>query len=407
MADTDTAANRVFHLVYGGDKDQVAEAIENYRKPGFGQTDSNLKHLDAIDNYHKLGFGQLASKRKHLDALFNLVSTQKEHSLLHLACLYNTEEVASYLLSLWNQWKCKRDEYGATAVMYAARAGMAGFVKEWIKRGYDVTSTDKKDRNILHYFWAPDSIFYDILDLERKPCNHEIMEELFYLILQKGIDIFQVVSQARDLVRCAIESKYFTIAVHILADKSRARTLWDKRLYRTIALLSQYKIYHRVKLDTKPLPVLGDYIHLCLWECFHQDSTIKKRREIIESFETTIRSARLNVNEPDDNGRTALHHLCYYQFDTEPYGLREGLVAKLLELGADPNLTDIRGCTPLMCAVDRGYVDAEDLNDNQHETGIAKLLKTNQTCEEKATAEGNEKTNKEESELVKEKNPSN
>ena len=348
-----------------------------------------------------------------------------DRSFLHYVGLFGTDEKALWALSLefnvssiniygsrvtrkekipWNT--C--DKFGATPVMYAARSGLVGFVKEILKKHTSyVRVTDKSGRNIFHYLWGVDSIFTGAPDIRRQLCDNETMEELCRIFMAYEVDLFQPDKLRRDPVYCALESRSYTVLVYILSDHSRTRQLWDKRLYHTMALLSTHKIYHRVVLSTKPLPVLGDFIHLCLWQCFQEDSTTKKRREIIEDFQTTVRFATLNVNEPDDNGRTALHHLCYYQFDTEPYGLREGLVAKLLELGADPNLKDIRGCTPLMCAVDRGYVDAEDLNDSQHETGIAKLLKTNQTCEEKATAEGNEKTNKGEAELVKENKPSN
>ena len=348
-----------------------------------------------------------------------------DRGFLHYVCIFGTDEKALWALSLefttygvgpyrteskhFIPWNTK-DKFGATPVMYAARSGMIGFVKEIIKKypySANVKDKDNRDRNIFHYLWGVDSIFRGVPDIRRQLCDNETMEELCRIFMESEVDLFHPDKKRRDPVYCALESRSYTVLVYILSDHSRTRQLWVKRLYHTIALLSTHKIYHRVVLNTKPLPVLGDFIHLCLWECFQEDPTTKKRREIIEDFQTTVRFARLNVNEPDDNGRTALHHLCYYQFDTEPYGLREGLVAKLLELGADPNMTDIRGCTPLMCAVDRGYVDAEDLNDNQHETGIAKLLKTNQTCEEKAIAEGNEKTNKEESELVKENKPSN
>ena len=116
-------------------------------------------------------------------------------------------------------------------------------------------------------------------------------------------------------------------------------------------------------------------MHLCVREYF-TNGAMKSFKQKMEKFEETVDKAKLNVNEEDDNGMTALHHLCYYQFELEPYGLRDGLVAKLLDLGADPNIEDLSRFTALMCAVDAGFVRDADLNDHRYDTGIGRLLRS-------------------------------
>ena len=95
-----------------------------------------------------------------------------------------------------------------------------------------------------------------------------------------------------------------------------------------------------------------------------------------ETLQRVFESGKLNLNETDHNGMTALHHLCYYEYDSEPYGLREVLVAKLLELGADPNLKDIRGYTPLMCALEKRYIVLYDHSDprRSNDQGMGRML---------------------------------
>ena len=173
----------------------------------------------------------------------------------------------------------------------------------------------------------------------------------------------------------AIQDKNIHILVYILSDIERARRIWNEGEMELIGKLSEMKIHPRVKLLTQPVNVIGGYMHLCVRECF-TDGAMKSFKQKMEKFEETVDKAKLNVNEVDDNGMTALHHLCYYQFDSEPYGLRDGLMAKLLDLGADPNIEDLSGFTALMCAVDAGFVRDADLNDHRYDTGIGRLLRS-------------------------------
>ena len=119
-------------------------------------------------------------------------------------------------------------------------------------------------------------------------------------------------------------------------------------------------------------------MHTTVAVCFMHKCTVTIT-ERISLFEEIVLKNKLNINELEDNGMTALHHLCYYEYFSEPYGLREVLVAKLLELGADPNIKDIRGYTPLMCALEKGYVRIYDPTDprSQNENGFGRLLKAN------------------------------
>ena len=75
-----------------------------------------------------------------------------------------------------------------------------------------------------------------------------------------------------------------------------------------------YQICPRVLTDSEPVEVFGGFMHLCVKDCLKKD--VKKGN---------------NVNELDDNGRTALHYLSYFESDCEPYGMRGHLIAKLIK----------------------------------------------------------------------------
>ena len=166
------------------------------------------------------------------------------------------------------------------------------------------------------------------------------------------------------------------ILYSMASDPATGINIWKQGNNKSIKALSTRKIYPVVKVETKTNIFVGGLMHVCIQDCFAMES---KLNTAIEKFEKTVAECTLNVNEGDENGMTALHHLCFYEYAREPYGLRDSLVAKLLELGANPNIKDIRGYTPLMCAIEKGYVVTHDPNDprNITEKGIGKLLKVN------------------------------
>ena len=146
---------------------------------------------------------------------------------------------------------------------------------------------------------------------------------------------------------------------------------------RNIAEIWKY-IYACAIYGTKPSQAFYGLVHLTVAQCFIQGMGIFSKPKV-DQMEEIITDFKLNINETDGNGMTALHHLCYYEYDSEPYGLREVLVAKLLELGADPNIKDIRGYTPIMCAIEKGYAIKYDPLDprGENKKGIGRLLKPN------------------------------
>ena len=399
-----------------------------------------------------------------VQTLLNL-NDRKNRNLLHYACLYNTNDVATWLfltMQTNNVDVTQKDTMGASAVLYAARAGMVGFVLGWIKKGYDIQGSadirgnnilhyccgdveelsiteipgsrqkvakqediqmiikflidakglpknqdkygtnpamyatrkgvvevvsecikqknaindvDKNGRNVLHYCWANEKIFTDLPVVRRAPCNQFKMKEIAQMLIDAGADYLAEDITGICPLQHAIQDKNIHILVYILSDTERAKRIWNEAAVELIGKLSEMKIHPRVKLPTKPVNVIGGYMHLCVRKCFTQ-CAMKSFKQKMEKFEETVDKAKLNVNEVDDNGMTALHHLCYYQFDSEPYGLRDGLMAKLLDLGADPKIEDLSGFTALMCAVDAGFVRDADLNDHRYDTGIGRLLRS-------------------------------
>ena len=400
-----------------------------------------------IDEFKKSGNSQLTSK------------DSDGRNILHYSCMYNQDDVATGILathvssySTYSISPIVRDNYGATAVMYAARAGLTSFVSKWISGGYDIENIDNEGRNILHYCLGegptippiensrqktaneekPESIiqlFIDAHKLPRKSNNCDVsplmiaarnglvsfvkewinnkyeinqvdhcrqnvlhyaliednkdlpkrsklwspdsMAKITQLLLDAGADfLYEDIDVPSPLLEI-INNEYIHILTYLLSDTARARKVWQILPTEEVGKFSNYRIYPRVMLQKNPINVVGGYMHLCLEESFDKDTKLRNEKRI-ENFQKTVETSKLNVNEVDDNGMTALHHLCYYQFDSEPYGLRDALVAKLLDIGADPNIEDKKGLTALKYAVDLGYAGG---NDPQNETRIGKLLK--------------------------------
>ena len=322
----------VFSNVIIGGKDQINQLIHNYESnlevPLWSQTDDNGRNL------------------------------------LHYACMYNTDEVATWMLSsedvFYGQPIPKiRDKFGVTAVMYAARAGMVAFVKEWINQGADIMSADKHGVNILDYCLGAGVTFPEQICAAWDPNKGKIdeMKQVAQMLTDNGVKSSAL--EKRNMTPLDYIDKY----CYFIDSDVNVPAKIQKAIYKCV---------------TKEM----SQCHTCLAVCFMQNDNLDNNARVTK-FAEKVSNARLNINETDENGMTALHYLCYYEYDSEPYeydiepyGLRELLVSKLLELGADPNIKDIRGYTPLMCALQKGYVDLYDQDDPRRANvqGLGRLL---------------------------------
>ena len=119
----------VFMTVATGDSSKIKQAMDNYKEPG-------------ITSYNPRAS---IFARKDRDG----------RNLLHYACMYNTDYVATWMLSVTDNNEkyipIVRDMFGASAVMYAARAGMLQFIKIWITQGQSIKDLDKNGMGILYY----------------------------------------------------------------------------------------------------------------------------------------------------------------------------------------------------------------------------------------------------------------
>ena len=254
------------------------------------------------------------------------------------------------------------DKFGANPVMYAASTGKVSFLQQWIKEGGKIQFTDRQGKNILDYCLGAGEIFPKLNGASWDPTygNMDQIIQVAKSLTEKGLQSSAL--QKRGITLVEFIDKYWgsinfevCIPIKVLRD-----------------------IYECMIKGTKPKEVYGGQTHLCVAICFMQNYD-KDNNQRMAQFENMVLRCKLNINETDSSGMTALHHLCYYEYDSEPYGFREVLVAKLLELGADPNIKDIRGYTPLMCAIEKGYTIKYDPFDprSENDKGIGQLLKVN------------------------------
>ena len=157
----------VFRSMITVDRDQINQAINNYRDPN-------------RDKYHRYWLYQETDR--------------DEHNLLHYVCIYTTDNVATWMLSLKDDNMGSpipktSDKFGATAVMYAARAGMIVFVKEWIEQGGNIKSVDKKGRNILHYCCGAGKIIPTLdteIDIDLHAMRKDQIKIMAYFLIENG-----------------------------------------------------------------------------------------------------------------------------------------------------------------------------------------------------------------------------
>ena len=334
----------VFRMVMSGKRGQINQAINNYRNPSvifpryylFEKTDSDGRNL------------------------------------LHYACIYNTDEVATWMLLITGDTSSRSpiprisDNFGATAVMYAANTGKVTFVQEWIKEEACINTVDEQGSNTLHYCCGGATIPNVPEVTENSNIGKETLRQMSDLLIDNGItynckDMFGR-TPIQYILNVDVDCKCFDLQA--LQTRNTAE-VWKC-------------IYACAVFGTKPLHAYGGLMHLTVAHCFIQGISLFNKAKA-DQIEEIITNFKLNINELDDNGMTALHHLCFYECDTEAYGMREVLVAKLLELGADPNIKDIRGYTPLMCAIEKGYAIKYDPLDPrcENDKGIGQLLKIN------------------------------
>ena len=343
----------VFRTVITGDRDQIEQAINNYREPGYSDCRYYLY------------------KKKDSDGC----------NLLHYACMYNTDEVATWMLSLTDDNQYSRapipkisDNFGATAVMYAASTGKFTFLKAWSKQVSNVKNIDKEGRNILNYFCGSGQTIPEMDNQAARLLLDRDQARLAHFLIEKGFSFYAADPDGMIPFKIYTETNFNKCLYLNQSDADGAQKSW-KEVYETINVIKTGKLHSPTLPEPSSLKIYGGLMHTAVAFCFmyHVTTGIKQRSE---NFEEKITFGKLDVNETDGDGMTALHHLCYYEYDSEPYGLREVLVAKLLELGADPNLKDIRGYTPLMCALERKYIVLYDHSDprRSNDQGMGSLL---------------------------------
>ena len=331
----------VFRTVITGDRDQINQAIKNYRTT-YGYPRFYLYQMKDSDG----------------------------RNLLHYACMYNTDDVATWMLSLRDDLRSSpipkiSDKFGATAVMYAASRGMGKFVQEWIKQGADINTVDEEGRNILHYCCGAGEKMQTKATKTERIKNSDLMKQVARILIDNEVNY-------------SLQDKTGMTPIQYLfgADKYLFLANLDEN---NIPKQICQAIYTYLMTTENSVPIFGGQLHTTVAVCFMHKCTVTIT-ERISLFEEIVLKNKLNINELEDNGMTALHHLCFYEYFSEPYGLREVIVAKLLELGVDPNIKDIRGYTPLMCALEKGYVRIYDPTDprSQNENGFGRLLKANE-----------------------------
>ena len=111
--------------------------------------------------------------------------------------MYNTDEVATWMLSLRDDYRNSRapipkisDNFGATAVMYAASTGKVTFLKEWIKQKFNIKVEDNKGRNILNYFCGTGQIIPEVENTAGRIQVGEAQATLAHVLMENGFDSY-------------------------------------------------------------------------------------------------------------------------------------------------------------------------------------------------------------------------
>ena len=303
---------------------------------------------------------------KRLQTLYQK-KDKTDRLLLHHACMYNTDEVATLLLvDDKTNFALSTDKYGANPAMYASRGGLAEFVKKWLDKYFNsVCNVDKEGRNMLHYCCGGGEISPDLLGAKRLPSQLDLdkVTECAKILMEKGIDVHQKDNFGITPLEYAVEHGLSKIVAWILPIPSEFNKFY------------QTKGHIDVLLQESPQRLVGGIIHLYVRLCFTCNHGYTNEWKV-QGLKRMISDLQLNVNHVDDNKMTVLHYLCFYSYDNEPYGLREALLETLLELGANHTMKDVRGNTPLMCAMERGFVKLNDMTDPrlQNQSNIWKIL---------------------------------
>ena len=352
---TDTYTRNLFYYAASYDVQQVKQSIDSYKQ--------------AYQNQQKL--------QNPLDRISQHKDRDGRH-ILHYACMYNKDDVAVMLLTARDENSENTvpgfrtaDNFQVTPLMYAARAGLVDFVNEWIKQKYDVKSMDKKRRNVLHYCCSNGVVIPDLTsgNARQKPEDilMENVDKVTVILYEEGVDPLLKDFQGQSVIKLALHNKRYAIVPYIITDYYDLDFELDQVDMFTIKIM-------KIPLVGSP-GVFGGMLHFVLQRIFNTKPDVKCNDKVA-IFEKIVTKYGFDVNETDSNGMTPLHHLCYIRFDLEPYGLREGLIAKLLELGADKDIEDVRGCTPLTCAIEKNFISDNDTYDpmNENKKGIAQLL---------------------------------
>ena len=162
--------------------------------------------------------------------------------------MYNTDEVATWLLSLTYTYSeltmLETDNFGATPVMYSAMSGRVNFVKEWIERKLDIYSKDKEGRNILHYCCGAGANIPEHPEAVGEVTKDGIIQ-VVYILLDNGVDYTLVDARGmlptQYILDINLQEKWFTL------DSADTKRRWKEIFERVIlnfkASRSSYWMY--------------------------------------------------------------------------------------------------------------------------------------------------------------------
>jgi ankyrin repeat protein len=359
------------HLAAAGEASFLPDAAEKHdivaiRRLLDGHADVNAAQPDGMTALHWATHHDDANTVKQLLAAGADAKAANRYGVtpLALACISGNTEIVEMLLEAGADPKATSSG-GETPLMTAARTGRLGTVKALLARGVDVNAKEAKGQTAL--MWAAAEGHVEVVDTLLKsdadfrtplpsgftPLFFAVREgrsDVVFRLLNAGCDVNEPMrperrfgsarGRATNPLLLAIENGHFELASSLLSAGADP----NARPAAFTALHAMSWVRKPIRGDGDPPPIGSGRI-----------SSLEMTRQLA-AYKADI-NARM---ERGDGGRGKFTTTGSTPFVLAARACDVPLMRLLLELGADPTLTNADNCTPLLAAAGVGALGDGD-----------------------------------------------